>query len=89
MQHEKGGRFQAAPVAATGLVFVSKMPDTRKMTVRCDQGSGSGTDRVEISDAATECTVVAIDQARSRRTAVLSNVEARVYECFADGDTCR
>ncbi len=79
---------EPAPVAE-GLSFVSKLPDTRKMTVRCDVGAGSGVDRVAIAEPATECTVVALDGARNRRTAVVKGVTAKAYECFASDDTCR
>jgi serine/threonine protein kinase len=76
--------------AAKGLSFVSEMPQTRKMTVRCDTGSGQGEGSVELGEVAPkECTVVAIDESRKRRTAVVKSPKATTWRCFAgDADTC-
>jgi hypothetical protein len=76
--------------AASGLTFQSGMVDTKKMTVRCDQGSGQGEASVSLGDVSPrECTVVAIDGSRKRRTAVVKDVKPRTYRCFAgDADSC-
>ncbi|MBT3218215.1 MAG: protein kinase [Proteobacteria bacterium] len=65
--------------------FVSKLENTKKITVRCDNGKGDGTTEVEI--IATElgdCAVTAINNKRKRIAAVVKKVAPREYICFED-----
>jgi len=77
------------PVASApegGTTFTSAIGDTKKMVVRCDSGSESGTESVTISDPEPgTCTVSRIGQDRSRQQTVVPNTEEGSYICFADG----
>jgi hypothetical protein len=75
---------------AKGLVFTSAMADTRKMTARCDVGTAQGQDSVSLGEvSAAECTIIALDGARRRRTAVVKDPKPKNYRCFVgDADTC-
>jgi serine/threonine protein kinase len=77
-----------SPPPAAGLVFVSQMAGTRKMTARCDTGTSQGEARVELGTVAPqECTVIAIGP--RRRQAAVKAPKAGVWSCFAgDADTC-
>jgi serine/threonine protein kinase len=85
-----GGANQAG-AGEPAARFVSNMAGTRRMMVRCGEATGAGTSEVLVPGAAfSECTVTAVDGSRHRRTAVLTNVEARAYQCFVGADsTCR
>jgi len=75
------------PPKGPAATFVSHLPDTRTITVRCDklQGRGDTTAYVE-GDTFGKCTVTAVTADRKRATIVLDKVKPRVYNCFADGD---
>lgn len=91
---------RAAPAAAQGasterspgepaLVFRSSLEDLRKLTVQCDIGSAKGTTEAVVpGTAASRCTVTAILTDRSRRTAVVKEPAAGVYQCFANDSGC-
>ncbi|MEQ1566733.1 MAG: hypothetical protein ABMA64_13915, partial [Myxococcota bacterium] len=74
--------------------FLSALPGTHRMMVRCDGATQVGEDRVslppqgtaEAPEGYTECTVTAVDGARKRRTAVVSDVKPRPYTCFTSED---
>ena len=73
-----------APIA--GAVFKSAAPDTKKLTVRCDQGEGEGaTEAVVSSEKPGDCTVTALDTSRKRITAIVKGVKIREYTCFEGG----
>lgn len=82
---------QPAFVEGEGVRFVSELPGTRRMTVRCDAGQGQGVADVVIPGADHEsCTVTAIGDHRKRLTAVVKPVEPREYTCFAgEENVCR
>ena len=76
----------APPVraAAQGPSFRSLLPGTRRIVVRCDGATGTGTDEVQMPGGSfAECTVTAVDGDRKRRTAVVTSVQPRAYRCFA------
>lgn len=76
-----------APPKGPVATFVSHLPDTRTITVRCDnlQGRGDTTAFVE-GTTFGKCAVTAVTADRKRATVVLDKVKPRVYNCFADGD---
>ena len=67
---------------------MSEMAGTRKMSARCDTGTGQGEARVELGSVAPkECTVIAVGP--RRRQAVVKAPKAVVWSCFSgDSDTC-
>jgi len=73
-----------------GATFTSRMPDTTKIVVRCQQGRGDGVEVAVVPGATPgRCKVTAVTAARARRSAVVDPAEPRPYECFADeSDTC-
>ena len=76
----------AAPVDGPMTTFVSALPNTKKLTVRCDEGQAQGVDRAVVGgDANDSCTVTAMDTSRKRLTVVVKKVEPRVYVCFENG----
>jgi hypothetical protein len=77
----------AEPVHAVqpgeGAHFVSDLPGTRKVSVRCDGGKSDGGSEASVEGTALgTCTVTAVDSKRNRQTAVVSNTELRTYRCF-------
>jgi serine/threonine protein kinase len=85
------GERQAADVltgggVGPGIKFVSKWPDTFKITARCDGKTGRGKKRVFVpTETALRCSVTAIHTDRTRKTAMLDVAELGVYDCFVDG----
>jgi serine/threonine protein kinase len=74
------------PAPIVGAVFKSAAPDTKKLTVRCDQGEGEGaTEAVVASEKPGDCTVTALDTSRKRFTAIVKGVKIREYTCFEGG----
>jgi hypothetical protein len=79
-----------AGAAGPAARFVSNLAGTRRMMVRCGDATGAGTSEVVVPGASFgECTVTAVDGERRRRTAILTKVEARAYQCFVGAaSTC-
>ena len=83
----------ADPAALAAVVptrFVSELTGTRRISVRCDSGAGSGVAEVALpAGVEGDCTVTAVGEGRARRTAVIKAVEQRAYVCFAgDSSAC-
>ena len=78
-------------VVVAGARFVSRLPATKKISVRCARGSGEGTaEAVVAGDDPGDCTVTAIDADRNRVSAVVKAAKVATYECFEAGaETCR
>ena len=81
---------EEAPAEVTGARFVSRVENTKKISVRCDGGSASGTDVAVVEgEAIGLCTVTVLGSDRSRHKAVVKGVKPGEYDCFAAGsDTC-
>jgi serine/threonine protein kinase len=78
----------APPFAPSGpaATFESALEGTSKVVVRCDGGEAVGDVRASVSgEALGACTVTAQTADRRRVTAVIDEVELRVYRCFVDG----
>ena len=73
-----------------GVRFVSHLPGTKKLTVRCDKGHATGeTEAVVSGEGLGSCMVIAIDDQRRRGSAVVPMVDKREYSCFQNGaKTC-
>jgi len=83
---EPVGRAEPEVPVADGARFVSALPKTRRLSVRCEGVQGSGDAEVVLPDRPLgRCAVTAVDQDRKRRTTVISDAENRRYVCFADG----
>lgn len=68
--------------------FVSALPGTAKITVRCGSTSAEGTDRAVVSATDLEaCTVTVLDRSRRRLTALVSEPHAGEYRCFEGGES--
>jgi serine/threonine-protein kinase len=66
--------------------FVSGMADTKKMTAKCDGGSGKGETAADVAgEKLGKCIVTAIDSKRKRVTVVVDDVVAKTYVCFDGG----
>jgi hypothetical protein len=76
--------------AGDGVSFLSAMPDTVKIVVRCTGGNGEGREVAVVrGDIPGRCRITAQTGARKRRTAVVEAAEPRPYTCFeGDADTC-
>lgn len=74
----------------SGPSFVSGMPNTRRMMVRCGEATASGGAEVVVPGTSfAECTITAVDADRRRRTAIVHGVELRAYRCFTGAtSTC-
>ncbi|MFT4622024.1 MAG: serine/threonine protein kinase [Myxococcota bacterium] len=72
---------------AQGALFVSKLPSTKRISVRCGTGQGDGASAAAVKGASLgDCTVTAVGSDRKRATAVVRAVEQREYTCFAGGE---
>jgi serine/threonine protein kinase len=91
---DPGGDDGEGPAAAddggeAGQVqFDSALDDTKKIQVRCEGGSASGTSSVTLEfDPGAQCTVTVLTHARKRFSRVVTPVEHRVYRCFEGGSS--
>ena len=70
-----------------GARFLSMAAGTRKVSVRCEEGSASGSDSAVIEgDTFGDCTVTAVDGDRKRWVARVKEVKPVEYRCFVDGE---
>jgi serine/threonine protein kinase len=75
----------AAPIGPHSQ-FISMLPGTKKVSVRCEGGKGSGVMEATVpGESAGACTVTAIYDGRKRITAMLKDVRPVRYKCFRDG----
>ncbi|MES2639189.1 MAG: serine/threonine-protein kinase [Myxococcota bacterium] len=77
----------AGTPTAGGITFVSRAPDTAKITVTCDGVEAVGTDSVGLAaTTATSCAVKVMLKDRTRLFSDVSGATAGTYTCF-DGGT--
>lgn len=66
--------------------FISMLPGTQKVSVRCEGGKGSGLmEATVLGDSLGACTVTAIYDGRKRQTVMVKEVKPVRYKCFRDG----
>ena len=66
--------------------FISMLPGTKKVSVRCESGSGSGVMEATVSGQTLgTCTVTALYDGRKRQTAMVKDVKPVRYKCFREG----
>jgi serine/threonine-protein kinase len=66
--------------------FISMLPSTKKMSVRCEGGRGSGMmEATVLGEALGACTVTVIYEGRKRQTAMVKDVKPARYKCFRNG----
>ncbi|MDP2305803.1 MAG: hypothetical protein Q8P18_07225 [Pseudomonadota bacterium] len=77
----------ATTAVVGGITFVSRAPDTAKITVTCDGVEAVGTDSVAIAaPSAASCAVKVMLKDRTRLFGDVSGATAGTYTCF-DGGT--
>jgi serine/threonine-protein kinase len=81
------GASASAPVSVPGgLTFVSRSPDTAKITVSCDGVEATGVESVGLeATAADKCAVKVMLKDRTRLFAEVADAKTGTYTCFADG----
>ncbi|MDP2317569.1 MAG: protein kinase [Pseudomonadota bacterium] len=77
----------AAPASVPGgLTFISRAPDTAKITVSCDGVEVTGADSVGLAaTSATTCSVKVMLKDRTRLYGEVSGATAGTYTCFEGG----
>ena len=72
--------------SVAGVKFVSRWEGTIKVTARCGGQTVRGKRKAfVVSDAAIQCSVTAIHEDRTRKTALVEAPGPGVYDCFEAG----